>query len=1187
MARIELILSALPEEDSKEKESLPDKKKKGCSGCLARLAVLALVALLILGGVLVWLNGPGFRWLAQKYGPDLLEKSGFEGDFKLSGSLWSGPNIDSINLRSETSPLKSLSATNLKLRYNPLELKDLKIKSLIADTLTIDLDLSQSSSKPKEEKQSTPNSLSELLAKYRPIATGPELQIGELNLHVHKAEQNYYQLQQASLNHAAGDDLFVLEPGTLTDFEDKTSQPPAAHIVWNEEDFTFSQIPLAAEFAIPNLLLKVEPLLMEGRIAAFASEVDIQTNLRSEVTATLTDKALDLAPLLKMAPQAKGVEGKLTEFSLTASALDKSFDQWSLDLSLILDDNRYQDRAIPPTKLAVVKRGLEVDTTLGFELPKQRQVLQLLTTLEAHTAKNPATAWKNSSSDLTTELASLASFLEGIATPLNLPTPPDGWPDGEALLLGTVSLEDGQPAESKLSLSFNRLDWAEAQFSKGELVVNYLDANSDIKADLTIEQSVNSTLSSRASYHPKTQSYEATFAAQDFNADTLQPFIRLSVGNFPLEGTISLNWQGNGSLPDSESHRGRLSLEQTRLAIDQQTPIQLGLDANYEGLSTVHLSRLEVQQQDQRLLTEAHWNGERIEIPKLSLAKGDQQLITGRVSVPFSLDLDFANYFTLEKEWSVELNADHLDIPATSELLAVPIPEGLQGVVTLDISVAGSPARPSMVGKVLLEQFSLENVSQLPATDARIAWATAGQSLTLDGTIEPEGRNAIAINGSTGFFPKKWAEKPESFLDEAFNLRASAPNVQLAPFAELSPAITSLDGTIAIEANADGTFRTPNLTGSLDLDLPRARFNIERLRRVRETQLKLRFADNVVRIEPFSTSIDGGVFDLTGSVNIADTSNPVFDLRLTADKALAWRDDNINARLDASLLLKGPMAKARLSGELGVVESLFYKDIELLPLNVPVSMPKAPRLPSLSKKVVNTGKKRALPIPEPFGSWAIDLRARTVDPFLIRGNLSKGEVVGMLTATGELADPQLNGSLVIGKLEAALPFSTLTIEGGRAIFSPRNGFIPELDIRAQSRIPPYRADLFVSGVATKPVINFSSNPPLPESEVITLLATGTTTSGLEDPDAARGKAFQLLIEQIRRAPPGSPLHPLAKFAEPLKDVELQVAGADPFTGKRRNSVTIPVPQSDRWFVTASVDSESNTRGLVMYILRFN
>jgi phosphate transport system protein len=37
----------------------------------------------------------------------------------------------------------------------------------------------------------------------------------------------------------------------------------------------------------------------------------------------------------------------------------------------------------------------------------------------------------------------------------------------------------------------------------------------------------------------------------------------------------------------------------------------------------------------------------------------------------------------------------------------------------------------------------------------------------------------------------------------------------------------------------------------------------------------------------------------------------------------------------------------------------------------------------------------------------------------------------------------------------------------------------------------------------------TSSPPLPENEIMTLLATGTTTSGLEDPQAASSRALQL------------------------------------------------------------------------------
>ena len=1471
-----------------------------------------------MAGLLVWLNGPGFPWLANKYGPGLLQKAGFEGDLQLSGSLFSGPNIDSINLTSETSPLKTLSATNLQLRYNLLDLKNLKIESLTADNLTVDLDLGQSSPKPKEEKEKEPSkaTLKETLDKFRAIATYPEIQIRELNLHVHKGDQNFYRLQEASLAHAAQSDTFNLAPGTLTDFENIAYQPPTAEITWNEDSFDLVQLPLAQDFFVPDLRFQIEPLLVEGNLNAFGSVLSIDTDAQSKITAVLGEKTLDLEPILEIVPAAKDATCEITRFEASAANLNQEFSQWALDLKLTLDNLSFQNREIPETSLELLKDGLELDTTLSIAVPEQTQVLTVFTTFAPETAQAPGTAWQNSRSDVTTELQSLGSFLAGIAPALNLPVPPDGWPEGQALLLANLGIKDGKPSNSKLSLTFNRLNWAEAQFEKGELKVDYVDSASDIKADLVIEQSATSTLTSRASFNPNSQEYAATFSAKSFDAKTLQPFIRLSLGDFPLSGNITLDWQGTGSLPDFESHRGKLSLAQTRVTIDTQSPILLNLAAEYEGTKRVEISQLEVQQNDQilrtkalwngqrvdlsefsftqrerqiatgkasvplsldtdfknyltvqepwsaqfsidrldiletaelvgytepippdlagiltfnldvsgspanptartglileaaqrlqanaawdgervevsnfslsqdqkqlvegtmslplaldtdfknyltlknpwdvklnvdrldvletadlmgfsdkvppqldgiltlnldiagspsfpiaetglifdgaqRLQANAKWNGERVEVSNLSLFQGEkklvagkmslplaldtdfknylelndpwdvkfavdrldipetaelagfadklppnfegvltfnldvtgspktpsvkskllfeaeqrlqadaawdgervtvsnlsliqdrQPLVTGEISVPLSLDTDFKNYLALEKPWDVKLNIDTLDIPETAELFGQgsKLPEGLTGILSLDVNVAGSPAVPSLSGKLLLDGFSLENLSELPTTNAELNWATAGQTLTLDGTVKPEGRNALNITADTAFFPKKWAQNPDSFLDENFSAQIDAPDIQLAPFADLAPIVQSLDGTLVVQVRADGTFRKPNLTGDLDLDLPRANFDNERLRRVRKTSLKLDFANNKINIAPFSTTIDGGAIDVSGNVDLSDTSNPAFDIRANIDKALLVARRQYQCPWRRRPLPQGQLATSPYQ------RRNWHRRIPLLQGHrAPSSRrsrfyPQSPQASIGGQELPPTsGNGNTLPIPEPYANWIIDLKATTADPFLIRGNLTSGEVVGDLTATGTLANPELNGELVIKELSAALPFSTLTIEGGKAIFSPENGFIPALDIRAQSRIPPYQADLFVAGLATSPSVSFASNPPLPENEVITLLATGTTTEALEDSDAAKSKAFQLFIEQIRRAPPGSRLHPFAKIVEPLKDVELQIASADPFTGKRRNSATVPFPNSDRWFISASADSESNTRAFVLYILKF-
>ena len=78
-----------PDENTSEKEV--KHKKTGCFGWLFRIG---LVGLLLLVGALVWLNGPGFRWLAHKYGPDFLTEAGFETEVKISGTLLKGAVVE-------------------------------------------------------------------------------------------------------------------------------------------------------------------------------------------------------------------------------------------------------------------------------------------------------------------------------------------------------------------------------------------------------------------------------------------------------------------------------------------------------------------------------------------------------------------------------------------------------------------------------------------------------------------------------------------------------------------------------------------------------------------------------------------------------------------------------------------------------------------------------------------------------------------------------------------------------------------------------------------------------------------------------------------------------------------------------------------------------------------------------------
>jgi hypothetical protein len=152
---------------------------------------------------------------------------------------------------------------------------------------------------------------------------------------------------------------------------------------------------------------------------------------------------------------------------------------------------------------------------------------------------------------------------------------------------------------------------------------------------------------------------------------------------------------------------------------------------------------------------------------------------------------------------------------------------------------------------------------------------------------------------------------------------------------------------------------------------------------------------------------------------------------------------------------------------------------------------------------------------------------------------------------------------------------------------PHAPYDPELDLRGTATIDRYNIKLNIFGTANSPQYNLFSDPPLPESEILTLLATGTTTENLKalDKDAATMKGAQLAINWLKD-----------KFQKPgkknlfhralagLDELELNIGENDPFGGRKLNSATMKVAKN--WFLSAAVDATGNTRGVVIFSVRF-
>src|SRR5262249_57927356 len=134
-------------------------------------------------------------------------------------------------------------------------------------------------------------------------------------------------------------------------------------------------------------------------------------------------------------------------------------------------------------------------------------------------------------------------------------------------------------------------------------------------------------------------------------------------------------------------------------------------------------------------------------------------------------------------------------------------------------------------------------------------------------------------------------------------------------------------------------------------------------------------------------------------------------------------------------------------------------------------------------------------------------------------------------------------------VDATLPFSRLTLSYGILYFDPSDSFNPKIDMRGTSIVRDYTIHVYVYGTAFSPQAIFTSEPPLPQEEIISLLATGTTRqelSGSGSGNVLVGRAAMLVVQQLYRKifKKGQPTQSNSVFDR----LQVDVGTVDPRTG---------------------------------------
>jgi autotransporter translocation and assembly factor TamB len=203
---------------------------------------------------------------------------------------------------------------------------------------------------------------------------------------------------------------------------------------------------------------------------------------------------------------------------------------------------------------------------------------------------------------------------------------------------------------------------------------------------------------------------------------------------------------------------------------------------------------------------------------------------------------------------------------------------------------------------------------------------------------------------------------------------------------------------------------------------------------------------------------------------------------------------------------------------------------------------------------------------------------------LIRGNLANGGAISDLHLTGTGLRPELQGTVRLENVEATLPFSRLEIAQGFLYFDPSDSFNPKIDLQGTSLIRDYTVHVYVYGTSLSPEAIFTSEPPLPQEEIISLLATGVTRGELVgNNNVLAGRAAMLLVQQLYRKVFKKGDQP-AKSSSVFDKLQVDVGQVDPRTGQQ--TVTARLKVNEQFVLVGDIGVGGDFRGMVKYLIRF-
>ena len=552
----------------------------------------------------------------------------------------------------------------------------------------------------------------------------------------------------------------------------------------------------------------------------------------------------------------------------------------------------------------------------------------------------------------------------------------------------------------------------------------------------------------------------------EVTADTTYSQSRLEFKGVAKEGARELTAGGSLLLhPDhQEIHVDTLALRSEQ--IEWRTP---------EGASAV-----------------VRYGSNRVEVKNLQLVNADQRIAADGVIAGVDSTL--------------QVHAENVDVAQLDTLLLGD--NRVAGRFTGDAEISGSTAAPIVTSKFTLSQGAFRNF-KFEALTGTVDYTPSGVAMdvrlqqTPAAWITAKGVAPVTLFRPT---PPGVDTHDENRAGGVLDIQIASSPIELGIIQGFTPYVTNVTGTMQANVRLTGTGYDPHAEGAVEItggafQVPELGTSYTGL----DTRIDLQ--PDVVTVREFKI-LDSRGFPLTigGTLAVHERSVGAVDITVQS-QAFEVIDNRIaDLKLDSQLKLTGELRKPRLEGTVDVENATIFlaELLERVTTN-PYSTEADEALAGADEAARATpptgGQPSREPQPSLFSALDLDVTVRVPDNMVLRGNdlrpanapIDIGDMNTTVGGTIRARKPPAGELQVIGDIN--------TVRGsysfqGRRFEILRDGHIrfdggdelnPAIDIRARRIISGVETFVRVQGTMKQPELSFSSNPPLDQADILSLI----------------------------------------------------------------------------------------------------